>query len=351
MRHELEDTLSADHLLRVFWTLMALPNTLVSPRLQSADGPRRCAAGHPIGEGKRRFWRFTLPELSAWLMSRSNQGAPALTSSRFWLDFHQPPVRVMEIHRRSHVNQQGSLLRMKRNRQPDVWVFRHYANDAEGQRRYRKTWVGTLLQYPTRKDAEKAIASLRHNINEGAVAPHTVGELIAHFNRNELDRRSFSTAAGYRIYFARYIQPKWGQHPLTTVRAIEVEAWLDGLRGATGKLLAPGTRSKIRNIMSALFSYGIRHQWVIVNPIQLNGRQLLQPDMILKRHLRPALEALGIKKQIGWHSFRLGLATMLRQQGVDLKLAQAMLRHANSRITLEVYQQGWEPKNETHSNG
>ena len=73
--------------------------------------------------------------------------------------------------------------------------------------------------------------------------------------------------------------------------------------------------------------------------VQLNGRQPLQPDMILKRHLRPALEALGIKKQIGWHSFRHGLATMLRQQGVDLKLAQAMLRHANSRITLEVYQQ------------
>jgi integrase len=30
---------------------------------------------------------------------------------------------------------------------------------------------------------------------------------------------------------------------------------------------------------------------------------------------------------------------MLRQQGVDLKTAQELLRHANSRITLEVYQQ------------
>jgi hypothetical protein len=60
--------------------------------------------------------------------------------------------------------------------------------------------------------------------------PSAVGELIAYFNRYELDRRSFSTAAGYRIYFARHVQPKWGQHPLTTIRAIEVEAWLDGLR-------------------------------------------------------------------------------------------------------------------------
>jgi integrase len=45
------------------------------------------------------------------------------------------------------------------------------------------------------------------------------------------------------------------------------------------------------------------------------------------------------KKQIGWHSFRHGLATMLRQKGVDIKTAQELLRHANSRITLDIYQQ------------
>ena len=40
---------------------------------------------------------------------------------------------------------------------------------------------------------------------------------------------------------------------------------------------------------------------------------------------------------IGWHSFRHSLATNLRAAGVDLKTAQELLRHANSRITLEVY--------------
>jgi hypothetical protein len=30
---------------------------------------------------------------------------------------------------------------------------------------------------------------------------------------------------------------------------------------------------------------------------------------------------------------------MLRQQGVDIKTAQELLRHTNSRITLEIYQQ------------
>jgi integrase len=73
--------------------------------------------------------------------------------------------------------------------------------------------------------------------------------------------------------------------------------------------------------------------------IAKNGGQPISPDMILKRHIRPALKQVGVTKRIGFHSFRHGLATMLRQRGVDIKTAQELLRHANSRITLEIYQQ------------
>lgn len=73
--------------------------------------------------------------------------------------------------------------------------------------------------------------------------------------------------------------------------------------------------------------------------IQKNGLQPLQPDMILKRHIRPALEQMGVKKRIGWHSFRHGLSQFLRQRGIDVKIAQELLRHANSRITLDIYSQ------------
>ena len=61
--------------------------------------------------------------------------------------------------------------------------------------------------------------------------------------------------------------------------------------------------------------------------------------MILRRHIRPALQRLGVTKNIGWHSFRHGLSNLLRQNGVDIKTAQELLRHANSRITLDIYQQ------------
>jgi integrase len=73
--------------------------------------------------------------------------------------------------------------------------------------------------------------------------------------------------------------------------------------------------------------------------IQKNGSQPLQPDMILKRHIRPALEQMGVKKRIGWHSFRHGLSQLLRQRGIEVKVVQELLRHANSRITLDIYQQ------------
>jgi integrase len=69
-----------------------------------------------------------------------------------------------------------------------------------------------------------------------------------------------------------------------------------------------------------------------------NGVTPMVPEMMLKKHIHPALERAGIVgKRIGWHSYRHGLGTMLRQHNVDLKTAQEILRHANSRITLEIY--------------
>lgn len=78
--------------------------------------------------------------------------------------------------------------------------------------------------------------------------------------------------------------------------------------------------------------------------IAKNGTPPITPDMILRRHIRPAL------KRIGFHSFRYGFAKMLRQQGVDLKTAQELLRHANSRITLEIYQQAVEEEKRVAQN-
>ncbi len=248
-----------------------------------------------------------------------------------------------------------------------------------------------------------------------------------------------------------HILPKWQDYKLSEVKTVAVEQWLDSMD------LAPATKTKIRNIMSAVYSHGIRHEWISFNPIskvrcsakrlrepdvltpsefqallrelpsreraavmlagstglrrselfalrwsdvnfftmevavtrscvrnhfgdtkteasrkpvplhdsvskvlaewrsaslyksdedflfpslRMNGTQPLMPDMVLRKIIRPALERAGVTgKTVGWHSFRHSLATNLRSLGVDVKVAQELLRHANSRTTMDLYTQ------------
>ncbi len=71
----------------------------------------------------------------------------------------------------------------------------------------------------------------------------------------------------------------------------------------------------------------------------MRGKQPYWPDNLMKRHIRPVAKAAGIHKRIGWHTFRHTFGTLLKANGEDVKTVQELLRHANSRITLEVYTQ------------
>ena len=74
--------------------------------------------------------------------------------------------------------------------------------------------------------------------------------------------------------------------------------------------------------------------------LRSNGKIPVWPDMILRKVIRPAAARAGIvEKTIGWHTFRHSLGTNLRALGVDIKTAQELLRHSNSRITLVLYNQ------------
>ena len=124
-------------------------------------------------------------------------------------------ARAKEIIRmQAQRYQRGSLSLLKRKSQPDAWVFRYYAE--EGDRRvYKKKIVGTVIEFPKRKDAEKAITQLRVDVNDGAAfAPMNMEQLAAHFKRVEIPLKSHSTAEGYKNYLKLHIIPKWGQYAL-----------------------------------------------------------------------------------------------------------------------------------------
>jgi integrase len=78
--------------------------------------------------------------------------------------------------------------------------------------------------------------------------------------------------------------------------------------------------------------------WVFASPVSA-GQKPYWPDMVLNRRVRPAATKLEIKKRFGWHSFRHTYASLLKSSGADVKVVQESLRHANGRITMDLYTQ------------
>ena len=50
-----------------------------------------------------------------------------------------------------------------------------------------------------------------------------------------------------------------------------------------------------------------------------------------------------IQKRVGFHTFRHTYTTLLTQNNEEVKVVQELLRHANSRITLDLYAQAGMP--------
>jgi len=69
------------------------------------------------------------------------------------------------------------------------------------------------------------------------------------------------------------------------------------------------------------------------------GRTPYWGPAILRKYIQPVARKVGIEKRIGWHTFRHSFGTLLKANGEDVKTVQELLRHANSRITLDVYTQ------------
>ena len=165
--------------------------------------------------------------------------------------------------------QHGCLSSEKRKSGPDAWIFRWRESDATGNRVNRKIVIGTVEQFKTKSAAEDAVAAVRLEINKetrsGQLQRITVSQLVAHYTAKELSgercNKSFSTCEGYRSYLNNWILPRWQGYLIANVRTVAVEDWLAELE------LAPGTKAKIRNVMSAIFNHAIRHEWTDKNPI------------------------------------------------------------------------------------
>ncbi|HEX8801757.1 MAG TPA: site-specific integrase, partial [Terriglobales bacterium] len=78
--------------------------------------------------------------------------------------------------------------------------------------------------------------------------------------------------------------------------------------------------------------------WIFASP-RVGGKQPFWPDIVLQKIIRPAALRAGIRKRIGWHTFRHTYSTLLIANGENVKVVQELMRHASTRFTIEVYTQ------------
>ena len=65
----------------------------------------------------------------------------------------------------------------------------------------------------------------------------------------------------HELSLTPHILPKWKDFRISEDKTVVVEKWLETVE------LAPATNTNIRNILSAVYSHGIRHEWILFKPI------------------------------------------------------------------------------------
>ena len=78
--------------------------------------------------------------------------------------------------------------------------------------------------------------------------------------------------------------------------------------------------------------------WIFASP-RVGGKQPFWPDIVMQKIVRPAALRAGIRKVIGWHTFRHTYSTLLIANGENVKVVQELMRHASTRFTIEIYTQ------------
>lgn len=152
------------------------------------------------------------------------------------------------------------------------------------------------------------------------------------------------TAAVTGLRRGELIGLKWEDMDFTNGKINIVRSLVDQVEGrpktSTSRRPVPLTPA-LASVLAAWkqqTSYSKPGDWVFASPYYL-GAKPYWPDMLLKRHVRPAAMAAGIGKTIGWHTFRRTTATLLLSIGASIGVTQELMRHASPVMTLGTYSQ------------
>lgn len=207
------------------------------------------------------------------------------------------------------VRHNRGMLRKEKRAIGKVSVFR-WSEEVNGHRRQHKHVIGTIKEFPTEAAANKEADRLRCRLNENkqslSLKAITFGELINHYLNHELPRLAKSARKANKSYIKNWIEPAWHGQLACNMKTMRIQEWFDGIQRPDG------TKLKIKNVMSVIFSHGVRWELVERNPICGQGgspghrgastgvrqsnklsirRVILAPDVV-----RQALEQLPLRE-------------------------------------------------------
>src|SRR5215469_6988870 len=243
--------------------------------------------------------------------------------------------------------QKGSL-RLVDRKKGKVWEFLWREVQLDGSIRRKHIVIGTLEELPTESSAQTAVDAIPLEINrqthQQLVKNVSFETLVNHYRQHELpdvfnktkpapdavdeDRKSYSTQVTYEGYLKKWILPRWRACRLADVKAVDVEKWLRNLCfPKSGLPLARGSRAKIRNILSALYSHAIRWEWAEKNPItsvRQSAKRQKAPDVLTPEEIMAFLKELSdpLRMMIELDAFtglRRGELIGLRWQDLDFE--------------------------------
>jgi integrase len=214
--------------------------------------------------------------------------------------------------------QDGCLQKITRKDEVERWQFRWRARCADGIVRERKKTIGLVTDYPEKsRKLQQLLAGLRLNINADGpteLTSITMQDAIEHYKIHELadcggEGKAYSTRKRKTQVLNRWVLPHWGNLDLRAVKTVAVEQWLKTLvtdKSGTSKLLAGGTKEKIRDAMSSIFNHAIRWEFTDRNPIsgltkgsgvRVSSKRERVPDILDVGEMQALLGALGIREK------------------------------------------------------
>jgi integrase len=193
----------------------------------------------------------------------------------------------------------------------------------DGAIRRKHIVIGTQEDLPSESAAQAAVDAIRLEINQQTpqrlIKSISFETLVNHYRQHELPDIFNKTKPA---------RPRWRACRLTDIKAVDVEKWLKGLCfPKTGVPLARGSRAKIRNIMSVVYSHAIRWEWTEKNPItsvRQSAKRQRAPDVLTPEEIMAFLKELPdpLRTMIELDAFtglRRGELIGLRWQDVDFE--------------------------------